>query len=93
MKNNCLIVLYIVFFSCFFCQSKCCKNIDDGNPWTSPHESENCSDSEFQKELGKYTTSARNIKKNIKNKTAENIVINIDNQTGKINYYAYFTHI
>ena len=78
MKNKCLMILCIVF-SCFFCQSKCCKNIDDGNPWTSPHESENSNDSEFHKELRKYTTPPQNIKKNIKNKTAENIVINIDN--------------
>lgn len=70
-------IIYRIF-SCFFCQSKCCKNIDDGNPWTSPHESENSNDSEFHKELGKYTTPPQNIKKNIKNKTAENIVINID---------------
>ena len=70
-------IIYRIF-SCFFCQSKCCKNIDDGNPWTSPHESENSNDSEFHKELGKYTTPPQNIKK-YKNKTAENIVINIDN--------------
>ena len=55
------------------------KKIDDGNPWTTPHESENYSDSEFQRELGKYKTPIRNNNKNIKNKNQENIVINIDN--------------
>ena len=71
-------IIYRIF-SCFFCQSKCCKKIDDGNPWTTPHESENYSDSEFHRELGKYKTPTRNNNKNIKNKNQENIVINIDN--------------
>ena len=70
-------ILYRIF-SCFFCQSKCCKNIDDGNPWTSSHESVNCHDSEFHKELGKYTSTIRNtIKKD--NNAIDNLVINIDN--------------